>query len=47
MAGGKCENWTLEELSNALMDMHKENKRIVVLCFSVENVGKNHKNISP
>lgn len=31
MAGCTCENWTLEDLSNALQDMHKDNKRIEVL----------------
>lgn len=33
MAGCTCENWTLEDLSNALQDMHKDNKRIVVPMF--------------
>lgn len=28
-----CENWTLEELSNALLDSSKDNKRIVVPMF--------------
>lgn len=28
-----CGNWTLEDLSNALLDMHKGNKRIVVPMF--------------
>ena len=33
MAGCKCENWTLEELSSSLQNMHKENKIIVVPMF--------------
>ena len=33
MAGCTCENWTLEDLSSALRDMHKDNKRIVVPMF--------------
>ena len=33
MAGCTFENWTLEDLSNALQDMHKDNKRIVVPMF--------------
>ena len=33
MAGCTCENWTLEDLSSALRDMHKDNKKIVVPMF--------------
>lgn len=33
MAGCTCENWSLQDLSNALRDMHKDNKRIVVPMF--------------
>lgn len=33
MAGCICENWTLQDLSSALQDMHKDNKRIVVPMF--------------
>lgn len=33
MAGCTCENWTLQDLSNALQDMHKDNKKIVVPMF--------------
>lgn len=33
MAGCTCENWSLQDLSNALQDMHKDNKRIVVPTF--------------
>lgn len=33
MAGCKCENWTLQNLSSALQDMNKDNKRIVVPMF--------------
>lgn len=33
MAGCACENWTLQDLSSALQDMHKDNKRIVVPMF--------------
>lgn len=33
MAGCTCENWTLQDLSSALQDMHKDNKRIVVPMF--------------
>lgn len=33
MAGCTCENWTLRDLSSALQDMHKDNKRIVVPMF--------------
>ena len=29
MAGFTCENWTLQDLSSALQDMHKDNKRIL------------------
>ena len=28
MAGCTCENWSLQDLSSALQDMHKDNKRI-------------------
>lgn len=33
MAGCTLENWTLQDLSNALTDMHKDKKRIVVPMF--------------
>lgn len=33
MAGCTCENWTLQDLSSALQDMHKDNKKIVVSMF--------------
>lgn len=33
MAGCICENWTLQDLSSALQDMNKDNKRIVVPMF--------------
>lgn len=33
MAGCTCENWTLQDLSNALKDMNKDNKKIVVPMF--------------
>ena len=33
MASCTCENWTLEDLSNALQDMHKDSKRITVPMF--------------
>lgn len=33
MSGCTCENWTLQDLSNALRDMNKDNKRIVVPMF--------------
>lgn len=33
MSGCKCENWTLQDLSSALQDMNKDNKRIVVPMF--------------
>lgn len=33
MAGCTNENWTLQDLSTALQDMHKDNKRIVVPMF--------------
>lgn len=33
MAGCTCENWSLQDLSSALQDMHKDNKRIVVPMF--------------
>ena len=33
MAGCTCENWTLQDLSSALQDMHKDNKKIVVPMF--------------
>lgn len=33
MAGCNTERWTLEELSSALQDSHKDNKRIVVPMF--------------
>ena len=33
MAGCTCENRTLQDLSSALQDMHKDNKRIVVPMF--------------
>lgn len=33
MSGCTCENWTVQDLSSALQDMHKENKRIVVPMF--------------
>lgn len=33
MAGCTCENWTLQDLSSALIDMNKDNKRIVVPMF--------------
>jgi len=33
MAGCTCENWTLQDLSSALQNMHKDNKRIVVPMF--------------
>lgn len=33
MAGCTCENWSLEDLSSALQDMHKDNKKIVVPMF--------------
>lgn len=33
MSGCKCESWSLQELSDALQDMHKGNKRIVVPMF--------------
>ncbi|MDR5586052.1 DUF262 domain-containing protein [Clostridium aquiflavi] len=33
MAGCTCENWTIQDLSCALRDMHKDSKRIVVPMF--------------
>lgn len=33
MAGCTCENWSLQDLSSALKDMNKDNKRIVVPMF--------------
>lgn len=33
MAGCTCENWSIQDLSSALQDMHKDNKRIVVPMF--------------
>lgn len=33
MSGCTCENWSLQDLSSALRDMHKDNKRIVVPMF--------------
>lgn len=33
MNGCNCENWTLKALSDALQNMHKDNKRIVVPMF--------------
>ena len=33
MAGCTCENWLLQDLSSALQDMHKDNKKIVVPMF--------------
>ena len=33
MASCTCENWTLEDLANALQDMHKDNKTIAVPMF--------------
>ena len=33
MAGCKTENWTAKELSDALQNNHKDNKRIVVPMF--------------
>ena len=33
MAGCTCENWSLEDLSSALQDMHKDNKKIAVPMF--------------
>jgi len=33
MSKCSCENWTLMDLSSALQDMHKDNKRIVVPMF--------------
>lgn len=33
MSGCTCENWTIQDLSGALRDMHKDNKRIVVPMF--------------
>ena len=33
MAGCKTENWTVKELSDALQNNHKDNKRIVVPMF--------------
>jgi len=33
MAGCMCENWSLQDLSSALQDMHKDNKKIVVPMF--------------
>ena len=33
MNGCNCENWTLQALSDALQNMHKDNKRIVVPMF--------------
>ncbi len=33
MSGCTCENWTLQDLSSALYDMHKDNKKIVVPIF--------------
>lgn len=33
MAGCTCENWSLQDLASALQDMHKDNKKIVVLMF--------------
>lgn len=33
MAGCTCENWTLQDLSSELQDMHKDNKKIVVPMF--------------
>lgn len=41
MAGCTCENWSLQDLSSALQDMHKDNKRIVVPMFQKENIEKN------
>ncbi|MGN0603300.1 MAG: DUF262 domain-containing protein [Oscillospiraceae bacterium] len=33
MAGCTCENWSLQDLSSALQDMNKDNKKIVVPMF--------------
>ncbi len=33
MSGCTCENWSLQDLSSALQDMHKDNKKIVVPMF--------------
>ena len=33
MSGCTCENWSLQDLSSALQNMHKDNKRIVVPMF--------------
>ena len=33
MAGCTCENWTLQDLSSALQNKHKDNKQIVVPMF--------------
>lgn len=42
MAGCTCENWTLHDLSSALQDMHKDNKRIVVPMFQRGKRWKKH-----
>lgn len=39
MVGCTCENWSLQDLSSALQDMHKDNKKIVVPMFQRENDG--------
>lgn len=44
MAGCTCENWTLEDLSSALRDMHKDNKKMLPSCFNVVSDGKKDKN---
>ena len=41
MAGYTCENWSLQDLSSALQDMHKDNKEIVVPMFQRGNSIKN------
>lgn len=40
MAGCTCENWSLQDLSSALQDMHKDNKKIVVPMFQRGNRDK-------
>ena len=46
MSGCTCENWSLQDLSSALQDMHKENKKIVVPMFQRgKRWNKNQENV--
>ncbi|MBF1153224.1 MAG: DUF262 domain-containing protein [[Eubacterium] sulci] len=46
MSGCTCENWSLQDLSSALQDMHKDNKKIVVPMFQRgKRWNKNQENV--